>query len=142
MRDATMGELCRVEVEELHVFFQAWFRGEVDRDDLGLGRLGSVLPGDFRLVSPTGNAVGRRELLGALWPAHGSRADDDSFRITIADYRGRPVCPDVHLATYREWHSGRDISQGRVTTAIFRHRSGTPNGVEWLHVHECWVDQE
>ena len=142
MQTLTIEEICQAEVEELHAFFEAWFRGEVDRDERGLRRVSSVLPGDFQLVSPTGKAVGRRELLEALWPAHGSRVEDPSFCITIADYRGRPVCPDVHLATYRESHSGRDVNQGRVTTAIFRRRSGTPNGVEWLHVHECWVDRE
>ena len=28
---------------------------------------------------------------------------------------------------------------GRVSTAVFRERADTPNGLAWLHVHETWL---
>jgi hypothetical protein len=31
-------------------------------------------------------------------------------------------------------------SRGRLSTALFRERDDTPNGVEWLHVHEVWIE--
>ena len=46
------------------------------------------------------------------------------------------------LATYEEWQQegGRPTS-GRVTSVLFRRRLGLPQGLEWHHVHETWIER-
>jgi hypothetical protein len=43
------------------------------------------------------------------------------------------------LATYEEWQVIEGETRGRLSTALFRNREGTPNGIEWVHLHETWM---
>ena len=46
---------------------------------------------------------------------------------------------DLLVATYEEWHQTGDRTTARISTGVFRHEAGAPNGLLWLHVHETWL---
>jgi hypothetical protein len=136
----SMDERCRAEVEQLHDFLQGWMGGTLQADPGTFRRLADVLASDFEMISPDGEPVSRDQMIAGLLPAHGVHAGrSQRFRISITDYRGRAVGKDLHVATYREWQVVDGETRGRLSTALFRSRAGTPNGVEWVHLHETWI---
>lgn len=49
---------------------------------------------------------------------------------------------DIALVTYEESQSRDGDKRVLFSSALFRDKEGTPNGLEWLHVHETWLSQE
>lgn len=137
-REDEMLESCRREIRELHAFFQGWFRGELEDSDASYARFGDVLASDFEIVSPEGRRTPRRDLVAALRTTHGK--DAPTARIWTQSERIRPIGDGLWLATYEEWQEQSGSETRRISSALFRGRTDTPNGVEWLHVHETWID--
>lgn len=128
---------CEDEVVELHRFFQAWYRGEIDPGGEGFSRFSDVLSESFHLISPDGRLVSRSEILAAVRAAHGSKPP--AFEIRTGEVHFRIGSRRVGVVTYEEWHEGGGEGRGRVSTAVFQDRADAPNGVEWVHVHETWL---
>ena len=126
---------CRDEVEQLHAFFQAWFRGELPPDDEAFARFADVLAPTFTMIGPTARAGDRAATLAAVRSGHGAEQD---MTIEIRDHRHRLSAGDVSLVTYEEWQTRGGQTRGRISSVLFRERDGLPNGLEWLHVHETW----
>jgi hypothetical protein len=133
----SLRDRCETEIVGLHRFFVRWYRGELDATGEDFARVSDVLTEDFRMVNPDGVVVARSELLTGLRRNHGSRSE--SFDIRIENVSYRPVGRSAAAVTYEEWQTEGGRARGRVSTAIFREHSSTPNGVEWLHVHETWL---
>ncbi|MHC4949005.1 MAG: DUF4440 domain-containing protein [Planctomycetota bacterium] len=128
---------CRDEVEQLHAFFQAWFRGELPPDDEeAFARFADVLAPAFTMIDPAGRAGDRAATLAAVRSGHGA---EPGMTIGIRDHRHRLSGGDLSLVTYEEWQTRGGVTRGRVSSALFRANDATPNGVEWLHVHETWL---
>ena len=139
--EPSMRELCEKEVVELHRFFQDWFGGVLENDDATFGRFGGVLAEGFLIVSPNSAATEREPLIERLRGAYGSWAtgSERPGRIWIEKLRVRRSVEDWAIVTYEEWQQVGGETRGRISTAVFGRREGTPNGVEWLHVHETWL---
>ena len=136
----SMDDRCRTEVEQLHEFFVGWMGGTLEADPDTFRRLDDVLASEFEMISPDGALISRDQLAAGLLPAHGVHAGRSRpFRIRIANYRGCSMGKTMHLATYEEWQVIDGETRGRLSTALFRNRKGTPNGVEWVHLHETWM---
>ncbi|MFX0092506.1 MAG: hypothetical protein ACFFBD_12150 [Candidatus Hodarchaeota archaeon] len=43
------------------------------------------------------------------------------------------------MTTYEEWQEIDGQTIARLSTALFRKCFDAPNGVEWLHAHETWL---
>ena len=142
--EPSMTERCEKEVVELHQFFQAWFGGVLTNDDDSLRRFGGVLAEGFLIVPPSGAATEREPLIERLRGAHGSWAtgSERPGRIWIEKLRVRRSVEDWAIVTYEEWQEVGGETRGRISTAVFGRREGTPNGVEWLHVHETWLPDQ
>jgi len=123
-------ERAETETIDFHRFLECWFAERTDDP----GRLDAVLAKDFHIVSPQGEVTSRAEMIEEVEAAHGVY-DDAEFSIRIEAFEPRYVAEEVCLATYEEWRRVDSRSEGRVSTALFR-EGGTPNGVEWVHVHE------
>jgi len=138
-RQQSIEKRCEAEVIELHQFFQDWFNGEIEPTNENYARLVDVLSADFILIDPGGNITGGESLLARLRNAHNSRRD---FKIWVENFQFRHYEDHIAIATYEEWQI---ITEGetnaRLSTAIFREKAGTPNGVMWLHVHETWLKE-
>lgn len=137
--EESMDDRCRTEVEQLHEFFVGWMSGRLEADPGTFRRLDDVLAAEFEMVSPDGERIMRDQLTSGLLSAHGVHAGRTRpFRIRIVNYRGHPLDRNLLLATYEEWQVIEGETRGRLSTALFRNRKGTPNGVEWVHLQETW----
>ena len=142
-KEMTMEVRYQTEINELHRFFQHWFNGEVPDNDESFSRFSDVMAPGFEIVSPNGRWTDRESLIAALRSSHGQWAKEgEPGKIWIEHYRLMHTEGSVALVTYEEWQEVGGESRGRLSTALFRLREGTPNGVEWLHVHETWLADE
>ena len=64
------------------------------------------------------------------------------MRIWIENFEVRAVVGDVAVVSYEEWQEIAGQPRGRISSGVFRVRAGTPNGVEWLHLHETWLTDD
>lgn len=127
----------QTEIEELHQFFQAWFRAELPNTDEAFERFANALAPNFGMVVPSGDIVEREPLLERLRGIHGAQPN---IRIWIETVRVRQTHNDMALATYEEWQSAESgDSTSRISSALFAKDAGAPNGIKWLHVHETWL---
>ncbi|MFQ5652261.1 MAG: hypothetical protein ACE5IY_20215 [bacterium] len=135
-----LGQRLQTEVVELHQFFEGWFTGRLADTEENFSRLSSVMADDFELISPTGQRRKRAGLIVGLKQAHASRANSEPpYRIWIKNVHSRVVDDRLYVVTYEEWQMADGKTRGRQSTALLRDRPDTPNGVDWLHVHETWL---
>lgn len=138
------GELLaavREEIEVVHRFISAWFRGEGPDTDAAFaaGLADRLVPG-FVNIQPAGSVLERDALLLPIRKAHGANPD---FRIEIADVRIRyaDTSGELVLATYLEIQFGARQStpptNTRISSALMRRAES--GELEWLHLHETAV---
>ena len=133
-----MKNRCEREIIELHQFFQDWFNGAGPNTDEQFARAAGVLAEGFVIISPDGTLTEGAPLLARIRQGHGTRPN---FRIWVEDFRFHRQDGHIALTTYQEWAEIGEETTARLSTALFREKAGTPNGVEWLHVHETWLRQ-
>lgn len=137
--DGLLGEI-REEIEAVHRFISAWFRGDVPRSADGFAAgLGDRLSPGFVNIQPAGRVLTRDVLLASIENSHGA---NPRFRIEIGDVQIRYIGgDDLVLATYVERQSGALQSKpenARISSVVMRRRPGT-GALEWLHIHETAV---
>lgn len=144
MTDSPTGEsrlagAVRREIEEVHRFIAAWFRGEIaaagDEFDKALA---ARLAPQMVNIQPSGQVLTRDELLSAIRDGHGANPD---FQIAIRDVTLRPELAkaELVLATYTELQSGARNTDppdnARISTVLLRMEPATDR-FTWLHIHE------
>ena len=134
----------REEIEALHRFISAWFRGEEpNSDDAFAAGLADRLAPGFVNIQPVGRVLERDDLLDSLREGHGA---NPAFRISISKTRLHHVdaAAGLVLATYVETQSGARHSHpptnARLSTVLMRQTGSGP--LKWLHVHETAVPVE
>ena len=137
-----MKSQCETEIVELHRFFEEWFMGRLEDSGAAFSRFADVMADGFIMISPEGTVTGRAELLRGLRHARAAYTPANSISIRVADIQQRRHSDDLCLMTYEEWQNTGSGERGRISSALFRRRPGTPNGVEWLHLHETWMNGE
>ena len=131
-------ENVQKEIVQLHEFFEAWFTGRIEQNEENLRRLADVIADEFLIVSPNANIIDKATLLTNVRKAYGSQSDQP-YSIRIENLHGRRLESQLFLAVYEEWQKVGDEDKGRLTTVVFGSKTGTPNSLEWLHVHETWL---
>jgi hypothetical protein len=148
--EAIMEQACEAEVRELHEFLVEWMTGVLPRTPEAYERFAKVIADDFVIINPGGALTERTSLIDDLEAAYGVHAEPPNpdrgnigepkdFRIWIENCRCRHQEGGLSLVTYEEWQQMSGAVTGRLSTALFRSCGGTPNGVEWLHLHETWL---
>jgi len=132
-----MENRVQTEIVALHQFFQGWFTGMLPQTADAFARVADVLHADFAIISPAGKLTARDPLLAGLHDVYGRRTQ---FRIWIENVRLHHHVDDVLVATYEEWQQDASQTTARLSTVIFHTKLGLPNGLQWLHVHETWLD--
>lgn len=131
-------EQCEDEILELHRFFERWFTGRADVEDVS--RVSGVLSERFWMVTPSGETLDRRQLVAALHRRHRSHPPPDhSYRIEVKNVRERFRTGGHCMVTYEEHQEVDGEVRSRISSALFRERSDAPHGVEWVHLHETWL---
>jgi hypothetical protein len=137
---AGMEARCEKEVIELHQFFEDWFNGVLPPTDEAFRRFEVVMAERFMIISPEGVPTERQELVERLRQAHGIwRRTRQPGRIWIENLRVRHQVGQQAMVLYEEWQEIDGETRGRLSTAVLQQRTATPNGVEWLHLHEVWL---
>ncbi len=136
-----MKSICQSEVEDLHTFFQKWFNGELHKSNLIFQRLTTVLHPMFVLISPDGKERMKNDVIQGIWDAYGSRdPKKNPMRIWIENYIYKGEFNSIYIVTYEEWHENNSDKRGRLSTAIFKDAPNNYNNLNWLHVHETWLE--
>lgn len=127
---------CIREIEELHAFFQAWFAGELPKDEANFGRFSQTISPNFTIIGPNGSITDHDGITAVLRSAHGA----GPFEIWIENASAKPLGSGLWLALYEEWQIRLGVKSVRQSSAIFEERADAPNGLVWRHVHETWIN--
>lgn len=124
------------EIVDLHRFFVDWFdRDSADRVDFS--RFERVMGDGFYMVAPSGQVLDRKAVLDHI---KASRATcDGDFAISIEDIRAGWQAGDTIVISYVEAQQRAGKHSRRRSSAVFTTSSSAPNGVEWRHLHETWL---
>ncbi len=132
-------ERIRTEIEIVHGFISAWFRGKIGQSKAAFdAQLADRLAPSFVNIQPSGQVLTRSDLLTSLYDGHGS---NPNFRISIADstVRYREGTGRLVMATYREHQKGARNTDPpdnvRISTVLFELPAGDGRPT-WLHIHE------
>lgn len=124
------------EVVGMHRFFVDWF--VVARADaVDFGRFEAAMGESFAMVVPDGQVLDRDAVVDHV---RSSRAScDDGFAISIEDIRPGWQSADTIVVFYVEAQLRAGKHSRRQSSAVFTTSSSAPNGVEWQHLHETWL---
>ena len=133
----------RAEIEAVHRFISAWFRGEELRSAAAFSAgLGDRFAPGLINIQPAGRILTREALLSSIQDRHGA---NPRFRIEISEVALSHVGGDgLVLATYVERQSGARHSSpenDRISSVLMRRRPET-GALVWLHIHETAVPSE
>ncbi|MHA1245212.1 MAG: hypothetical protein ACTSPK_09040 [Candidatus Heimdallarchaeota archaeon] len=138
-----MEKQCEQEVIGLHKFFEQWFKGEITNDKETLNRFHNVLAEEFMLIMPTGNFTFKDQIVKQIESGYGSHEKDEiSYELWVQNINCRLIENNLCLVTYEEWGRVNDEINARLSSALFRKKEGTINGVEWIHVHETFLPND
>ena len=127
------------EVRAFHDALTGWFTGALERSERGFSGLADVIADDFVLISPRGVVDRAAPLMARIEGAYGVQAGV-AFAIRIESCELR-FADDSHcLGTYEEWQQRDGATTARLSTVVFRVRDDRRHGLEWLHLHETWLE--
>ena len=121
------------EIRELHAFFRAWYRGAIDDTDEAFARVETVLAPEFVLITSDGYTLPRERLLPLLRGEYGRRPE---IEMSVDQVELRLVSGELVLITYREHGVTANGKRSTLISAVLRKNAATPNGLEWVHIHE------
>lgn len=124
------------EIVDLHRFFVDWFV-EARAGAVDFSRFEAVMGEGLTMVAPSGHILDREAVVGHV---RDSRATcDDGFTIEIEDIRPGWQTTDTIVVLYVEAQLRGGKHSRRQSSAVFTTSSSAPNGVEWRHLHETWL---
>ena len=135
--DGDVERRCRDEIVALHDFFEAWLSGTRPDTDRSFDRVRQALASDFQLIHPEGRWMTRTDILDGLRTNHGSQPD---LTIEIRNVRVLDGGETLIVATYEEWQTSDEATDGRQSTVVFARDADAPHGLRWQHVHETWIE--
>jgi hypothetical protein len=91
----------------------------------------------MQMIPPSGAMLDRDAVVGYVRNNRGTFQGD--YAIEIADIRPAWEANGAIAVTYIEKQERAGIKTARRATALFTESSSTPNGVEWCHLHETWM---
>ncbi|TSE13442.1 DUF4440 domain-containing protein [Mesorhizobium intechi] len=124
------------EVVGLHRFFVDWFVA-ARADTVDFTRFERVMGDGLTMIAPSGQILDRDAVIDHV---RSSRATcDDGFAISIEDIRPGWQTEDSIVVLYIEAQLRGGKHSRRQSSAVFATSSSAPNGVEWRHLHETWL---
>ena len=130
---------CEAEIETLHAFFVEWYTGTTDDD--AIARLERALAPDFEMVTPDGTRLDRDSVIEDVRVSY-ERDEPGTFAIEIRNVEVIEQLDGYALVRYEEWQETDDGATGRLSTVLFRDEAAAPGGLEWVDLHETWIEAE
>ena len=132
----TLFSQASAEVVGLHRFFVDWFVA-ARADTVDFSRFEDVMGEGLTMIAPSGQILDRDAVIDHV---RSSRATcDDGFAISIEDIRPGWQTEDTIVVLYVEAQLRAGKHSRRQSSAVFTTSSSAPNGVEWRHLHETWL---
>ncbi|GLQ77700.1 hypothetical protein GCM10007881_12160 [Mesorhizobium huakuii] len=132
----TLFSQASAEVVGLHRFFVDWFVA-ARADTVDFSRFEGVMGEGLTMIAPSGQILDRDAVIDYV---RSSRATcDDGFAISIEDIRPGWQTEDSIVVLYVEAQLRGGERSRRQSSAVFTTSSSAPNGVEWRHLHETWL---
>lgn len=138
--DESAVDRFRREIEEVHAFIAAWFRGDIEQtEDAFESELAGRLDASLINIQPSGRTLSRSELIEGIRAGYGR---NQAFSISISDVTLHRSNSEQALVTYVELQRGAKNTvpsdNTRVSTVLF---GGLTDGsrLQWLHIHETAV---
>jgi hypothetical protein len=127
---------ARDEVVSLHEFFVAWYDMKT-ADSTDFDRFDRAMGPGMKMIPPGGDMLERDAVVTYV---RDNRATfDGDYAIEISDVEMAWEAGDAIVVTYIEKQERRGIKTARRASALFVESSSAPNGVEWRHLHETWM---
>jgi hypothetical protein len=134
--DATLFARASAEVIDLHRLFVDWFVA-TRAETVEFSRFECVMGEGFGMIAPDGQVLDRAAVIDHV---RSSRATcDDGFSISIEDIRAGWQDASTIVVFYVEAQLRGGKHSRRQSSALFTTSSSAPNGVEWRHLHETWL---
>ena len=130
---------CEAEIETLHAFFVEWYTGTTDVD--AIARLERALAPDFEMVTPDGTRLDRDSVIENVRVSY-ERDEPGTFAIEIRNVEVVAQLEGHALVRYEEWQETDDGTTGRISTVLFRDAAAAPGGLEWVDLHETWLEAD
>ena len=137
--EANLEEKLRKEVEAVHNFIAAWFRGDVAHDQkLFNERLADRFANGMLNIQPSGNPLSKEQLLTSIYDGHGS---NKAFTIAIRDFKLLALSENRGLAVASYIEDQRNAKNSippdnlRISSVVFRVGEDETKTV-WIHLHE------
>lgn len=127
------------EIRAFHDALTEWFSGTPARTEQGFSGLADVIAEDFVLISPRGVVDRAAKLMARIEGAHGVQSGV-AFSIRTERHEVRFADARHCLGTYEEWQEREGVTTARLATVLFRARDDRRHGLEWLHLHETWLE--
>jgi hypothetical protein len=127
---------ARDEVVSLHEFFVAWY-DKATADTTDFDRFDKVIGPGMKMVPPSGDMLERDAVVSYVRNNRATFHGD--YAIEIADVQPAWEAEGVIVVTYVEKQQRRGVKTARRASALFVESSSAPNGVEWRHLHETWM---
>jgi hypothetical protein len=123
------------EITEFFQFFSEWFDGSSPNTDEHYARIINVIPKDSTYINPEGKLIaGESYFRDDIRKTHDSLPE---LKMSMKNFRLQWETDDLALVIFEEWSQASVAVPGaRLCSVIFRKNPATPNGIEWLHVHE------
>lgn len=132
-----MSDRYEKEFIEMHDFFRAWFRGEVEKTGSVFERMDNACAEGFVLITAAGKVLERDAVLKRFFDMHGTIPN---YEFWIENARIRHQHGDITICTFNneeaDVRTGEDVV---TTTAVFREEESAPNGVVFLLVQDTPV---
>ncbi|XP_057848709.2 sucrose-phosphatase 1 [Cryptomeria japonica] len=128
------------EVIEFNLFLEMWLNGHIENNDKSYQRVMGVIAKGATMVYPWGKESNLNEALDLIREKHGLMKGK-AFMTWIDNIQEKKLAEGVYLVTWESWEKFNDGEhKGHYATAILVSKEKTPNGVEWLRVHETTMN--
>ena len=139
MSQSSLFNRARDEVVSLHEFFVAWYdRATADATDFD--RFDKVMGAGMKMIPPSGDMLERDAVISYVRNNRATFHGD--YAIEIADIQPAWEAGNAIVVIYIEKQERRGTKTTRRASALFVESSSAPNGVEWRHLHETWMQGE
>lgn len=138
-QESPLFQKASAEVLDFHRFFEAWY-DSATAGSTDFGRCERTFGYAFHMIPPSGRIFGRAETIELIRANRATYSSD--FSIEITDIRASFETKDTIVLTYIEAQSRAGKYSRRQASALFTASSSAPNGVEWQHLHETWLQMQ
>jgi hypothetical protein len=124
------------EIVDLHVFFVEWYdKATASASDFA--RFDRVMGPGMQMIPPSGAILDRETVVDYVRKNRGTFNGD--FAIEITDISPAWEASGAICLTYIEKQQRTGVNTARRATVFFTESSSAPNGVEWRHLQETWL---